>query len=127
MIDPRFGYFRPGSFRSPRARTALGGSRTRPAVALGRSSLIGHCGAAAGAASVIKAALGLYHRIIPPSQDAQFPHPQLKLNESPFYLNLNPRPWVHNDAGQPRRAGVNVVAMSGLAAHALLEQMPGEL
>ena len=106
----------------------LGGSRTRPAVALGSvKALIGHCGAAAGAASVIKAALALYHRIIPPSQDAQFPHPQLKLNESPFYLNLNPRPWVHNDAGQPRRAGVNVVAMSGLAAHALLEQMPGEL
>ena len=105
----------------------FGGARSRAAVAIGSvKALIGHCGAAAGAAGVIKAALGLYHRIIPPAQDALHPHPQLKLGDSPFYLNLHPRPWVHNDAGQPRRAGVNVIALGGLSAHALLEQMQEE-
>ncbi len=105
----------------------FGGARSRAAVAIGSvKALIGHCGAAAGAAGVIKAALGLYHRIIPPAQDALHPHPQLKLGDSPFYLNLHPRPWVHNDAGQPRRAGVNVNALGGLSAHALLEQMQEE-
>jgi acyl transferase domain-containing protein len=75
---------------------------------------------------VIKAALGLYHRIIPPAQEAAHPHPRLKLDETPFHLNLHPRPWVHNDAGQPRRAGVSALAIGGLSAYALLEQLPGE-
>jgi acyl transferase domain-containing protein len=100
--------------------------RRGAAVAIGSvKALIGHCGVAAGAAGVIKAALGLYHRIIPPAQEALHPHPQLKLAETPFYLNLQSRPWVHNDAGQPRRAGVTALAIGGLSAHAILEQLHG--
>ena len=120
----------PGQDRSEiRALAAvLGGSAHAGAsVALGSvKALIGHTAAAAGAAGVIKAALALYHRIIPPAQNALHPHPQLKLGDTPFYLNLHPRPWVHNDAGQPRRAGVNVIAVGGLSAHALLEQFQEE-
>lgn len=112
-----------------RALSAVLGGRDRPgaSVAIGSvKALIGHCGFAAGAAGLIKAALGLYHRIIPPAQEAMHPHPQLKLGETPFYLNLQPRPWVHNDAGQPRRAGVSALAIGGLSAFALLEQNPGD-
>ncbi len=92
-------------------------------VALGSvKALIGHCFAAAGTAGIIKASLSLYHRILPPAQEADRPNPQLKLAETPFYLNAVARPWVHNDAGQPRRAGVNAMTFGGVSAHVLMEQ-----
>ncbi len=92
-------------------------------VALGSvKALIGHCGAAAGIASVIKVALSLYHRILPPSQEAGKVPDSFKLGETPFYLNARPRPWVHNDAGAARRAGVTSLAVGGAAAHVVLEQ-----
>lgn len=112
-----------------RALDAVFGAQKRAhaSVSIGSvKALIGHCGVAAGAAGVIKAALGLYHRIIPPAQEALHPHPQLKLGDTPFHLNQQSRPWVHNDAGQPRRAGVNVIALGGLSAHVLLEQQRRE-
>jgi len=113
-----------------RALTEILGGAPRAggaSVALGSvKALIGHTAAASGAAGVIKAALALYHRIIPPAQNALHPHPLLKLGDTPFYLNLHPRPWVHNDAGQPRRAGVNVIAVGGISAHTLLEQLQEE-
>ena len=84
--------------------------------------LIGHTGPAAGAAGLAKAALALYHRVIPPAQEAGRPNPQLKLGETPFYLNLSPRPWIHNDQGFPRRAAVTALTYDGYAACLLLEQ-----
>ena len=92
-------------------------------VALGSvKALIGHCGAASGMAGTIKAALALYHRILPPGQEAGNVADSLKLNETPFYLNSRPRPWIHNDAGAARRAGVTTLAVGGAAAHLVLEQ-----
>lgn len=92
-------------------------------VALGSAkALVGDCGAAAGVAGAIKAALALHHRIIPPSQEAKTPAEQLRLPETPFYLNLAPRPWVHDDAGLPRRAGIASMAIGGGAAFLVLEQ-----
>ena len=92
-------------------------------VALGSAKgLIGDCGAAAGMAGTIKAALALHHRIIPPSQEARTPAEQLRLAETPFYLNLSPRPWVHDDAGLPRRAGIASLAIGGGASFLVLEQ-----
>ncbi len=92
-------------------------------VALGSvKGLIGHTGPAAGAAGLIKAALALYHRVIPPSQEAGRPNAQLKLGETPFYLNLAPRPWIHNDQGFPRRAAVTALTYDGYAACLILEQ-----
>ncbi|MBQ6248148.1 MAG: polyketide synthase, partial [Kiritimatiellae bacterium] len=103
------------------------GSRPGPGtVALGSvKGLIGHTGPAAGAAGLIKAALSLYQRVIPPSQEAGRPNSQLKLGETPFYLNLSPRPWIHNDQGFPRRAAVTALTFDGYAACILLEQFRG--
>ncbi len=95
-------------------------------VALGSvKGLVGHTGPASGAAGLIKAALSLYQRVIPPSQDAGRPNVQLKLGETPFYLNLSPRPWIHNDQGFPRRAAVTALTFDGYAACLLLEQFRG--
>lgn len=92
-------------------------------IALGSvKALIGHTAAASGIAGTIKAALSLYHRVIPPSQEAGKAADYLKLAETPFYLNPRPRPWVHNDAGPARRAGVSAIAFGGSSAHLLMEQ-----
>lgn len=119
----------PGQDRAEiRALSSLYGPRRGawPTLALGTlKAQIGHCGAAAGAAGIIKAALGLYHRILPPTGGVTRPHPALRLAETPFFLNATPRPWVHNDTGAPRRAGVATMAFGGVSAYALLEQSPG--
>lgn len=101
-----------------------GGDKLAPGtVAIGSAkALIGHTEAAAGIAGVIKVALSLYHRVIPPSQEADRPGEQLKLHDTPFYLNLSPRPWVHNDQGFPRRAAVSTMSYDGLSSCIILEQ-----
>ena len=93
-------------------------------IALGSvKALVGHCGAASGIASTIKAALALYHRVIPPAQEAGQAAEVLHLQETPFYLNPRPRPWIHNDAGPARRAGITSLSVGGGAAHLVLEQV----
>ncbi len=41
------------------------------------SSMIGHAMPAAGIAGLIKAALSVYHRVMPPTRHADHPHPLL--------------------------------------------------
>lgn len=50
-------------------------------------SMIGHTKAAAGAAGIIKTALSLYNKVIPPTLKALEPDPELDINNSSFYLN----------------------------------------
>jgi acyl transferase domain-containing protein len=85
--------------------------------------MIGHCGAAAGAAGLVKAALRLYHRIVPPTLFAERPLPLWRAPESPFYLPDAARPWVQ-PGDRPRRAGVGAVGFGGIHAHAVLEEHP---
>ena len=85
------------------------------------SSLIGHAMPAAGMAGLIKAALALHHRVLPPSPRGGEPHPLLTGPASPVSGNVAARPWIH--AGpSPRRAGVNAFGFSGISAHAVLEE-----
>ena len=50
-------------------------------------SMIGHTKAAAGTAGMIKAALALYHKNLPPTLKADPPDPKLGLDQSSIYLN----------------------------------------
>lgn len=96
-----------------------------PRCALGSvKSMIGHTIPAAGAAGVIKAAMALYHKVLPPTL-CDSPSSKLKLEETPFYLNTEPRPWIHGLAGAPRRAGVNAFGFGGINAHVILEEYTG--
>ena len=61
------------------------------------SSMIGHAMPAAGIAGLIKTALALYHRVLPPTLHAEQPHPLLDAPDSPFTLNPSARPWIHAD------------------------------
>ena len=88
---------RPGGRRSATAGLARG------SVALGSvKSNIGHLKAAAGAAGLLKTALALHDKVLPPSLDFERPNPNLDWSASPFAVNTEMRDW---DAGRahPRR------------------------
>ena len=84
-------------------------------------SNIGHLDAAAGVASLIKAALMLEHRAIPPSLHCDEPGPHIDFASTPFYVNTRLVPW---ESDGPRRAGVSSFGVGGTNAHAVLEEAP---
>jgi acyl transferase domain-containing protein len=84
-------------------------------------SQIGHTKAAAGAAGLIKAALALHHKVLPPTIKVQQPLPALSEPGTPFYLTREPRPWLSRQ-GHPRRAAVSAFGFGGSNFHAVLEE-----
>jgi len=85
------------------------------------SGTIGHAMPAAGVAAVIKAALSLHNRTLLPEFASKNPHPWIE-RAGVFELNPTPRPWIHGDRQNPRRAGVNAFGFAGVSAHAILEE-----
>ncbi|MBE9527566.1 MAG: acyltransferase domain-containing protein, partial [Proteobacteria bacterium] len=91
-------------------------------IALGSvKSQIGHTKTAAGSAGLIKAALSLYHKVLPPTINIDKPNPKLGIEESSFYLNTDVRPWI-NMADNPRRAGVSSFGFGGSNYHFVMEE-----
>jgi acyl transferase domain-containing protein len=86
-------------------------------------SNIGHLDAAAGTAGLIKTALALKHRQIPPSLHFKAPNPKLDLENSPFFVNAILREWK-TDTPAPLRAGVSSFGTGGTNAHVVLEEAP---
>lgn len=89
-------------------------------------SMISHTMPASGIAGLIKVALALRHKVLPPTLHSGVPNPKLRLETSPFYLNTETRPWIHGSTQSPRRAGVNAFGFGGINAHAVLEEYTGE-
>ena len=83
---------------------------------------IGHLDTAAGVASLIKTALALHHRQMPPSLGYEAPNPAIDFDGSPFRVNDRLRDWPRAD--HPRRAGVNALGVGGTNAHVVLEEAP---
>ena len=95
----------------------------RQYIALGSvKSQIGHTKAAAGTASLIKVALELHHKVLPPTINIQKPNPKLEIEQTPFYLNTEARPWLRMDPVTPRRAGVSSFGFGGTNFHVVLEE-----
>ncbi len=84
-------------------------------------SQIGHTKAAAGAAGLIKAALALSNRVLPPTLKVKRPNPKLNIDASPFYVNADARPWMGRP-GRLRRAGVSSFGFGGSNFHVVLEE-----
>jgi acyl transferase domain-containing protein/NAD(P)-dependent dehydrogenase (short-subunit alcohol dehydrogenase family)/acyl carrier protein len=84
-------------------------------------SQIGHTKAAAGAAGVIKAALALYHKVLPPTIKVTAPIEGVGQGSSPFYLNTEARPWLPRP-NHLRRAGVSAFGFGGSNFHCVLEE-----
>ncbi|MEH2403294.1 beta-ketoacyl synthase N-terminal-like domain-containing protein [Nostoc sp.] len=92
-------------------------------IALGSvKSQIGHTKAAAGAASLIKTALALHHKVLPPTINITEPNPKLNIKNSAFYLNTETRPWIRPEGEAPRRAGVSSFGFGGTNYHVVLEE-----
>jgi acyl transferase domain-containing protein len=85
---------------------------------------IGHCNTAAGVAGLIKTALALAHRTLPPSLHYETPNPQIDFAASPFRVVTEARAWPRPDTEGPRRAGVSSFGLGGTNAHAVLEEAP---
>ncbi|MBK1615582.1 beta-ketoacyl synthase [Rubrivivax gelatinosus] len=99
-------------------RRGAGGS-----IAIGSvKSMISHCIPAAGVAGLIKTALALHHRVLPPTLCEQV-NPDLGLERTPLFVNTEARPWIA-PLGQPRRAGVDSFGFGGINTHAIVEQAP---
>jgi amino acid adenylation domain-containing protein len=83
---------------------------------------LGHLDTAAGVAGLIKTALALEHRSIPPSLHFEQPNAALDLDNSPFYVNKDLSGW-QTESG-PRRAGVSSFGIGGTNAHVIVEEAP---
>jgi acyl transferase domain-containing protein len=87
-------------------------------------SQIGHTKAASAAAGLFKAVMALHHKVLPPTIKVERPNPLLKIEQSPFYLSTETRPWVR-DASHPRRASVSSFGFGGSNFHlAMTEYTP---
>ncbi|HEX8572391.1 MAG TPA: SDR family NAD(P)-dependent oxidoreductase [Allosphingosinicella sp.] len=103
------------------AEAFAGPARRRPCAIGSVKSNIGHVDAAAGIAGLIKAALALRRRQIPPSIHCRTPNPRLALGGA-FEVATALRP--HDPADGPMRAGVSSFGIGGTNVHVVLEEPP---
>ncbi|ORW17621.1 beta-ketoacyl synthase [Mycobacterium nebraskense] len=83
---------------------------------------IGHLEAAAGVAGLIKVALALQHRAIPPSLNFSEPNPEIPFDDLPVRVAQTLTPWPAN--GGRAVASVSSFGMGGTNAHAVLTEAP---
>ncbi|MBW4636528.1 MAG: type I polyketide synthase [Iphinoe sp. HA4291-MV1] len=85
---------------------------------------IGHLEAAAGIAGLIKVALSLKHRQIPPSLHFQKPNPYIPFDKLPLRVQQTLSPWPQGNG--LALAGVSSFGFGGTNAHVVLAQAPQE-
>ncbi|HEY1272508.1 MAG TPA: beta-ketoacyl synthase N-terminal-like domain-containing protein, partial [Terriglobales bacterium] len=91
-------------------------------IALGSvKSNFGHLKGAAGAAGLLKTALALHEKVLPPSVNCEHPNPDIDFAHSPLYVNTELKPWTVNGDGI-RRAGLSAFGFGGTNFHAVLEE-----
>jgi acyl transferase domain-containing protein len=84
-------------------------------------SNIGHTDTAAGVAGVIKTALSLKNKVLPPSINFKKANPKIDFKHNPFYVNTKLNPWVSNSK---RFAGISSFGIGGTNAHLILGEAP---
>jgi len=83
-------------------------------------SQIGHTRLAAGIAGLMKAALSLYHRTLPPTINVT--KERAELEGSPFRTISSPKPWITSQHAPVRRASLSSFGFGGANYHAVLEE-----
>ncbi|MGC0416883.1 SDR family NAD(P)-dependent oxidoreductase [Embleya sp. AB8] len=81
---------------------------------------IGHLFESSGVVGLIKAALTLKYRTIPPLANFKVANPRIDFASGPLYVPTDARPWAAPDG--PRRAGVSAFGLGGTNAHVVLEE-----
>ncbi|MFE7132614.1 SDR family NAD(P)-dependent oxidoreductase [Streptomyces sp. NPDC057638] len=96
---------------------------TAPAAAISSiKGMIGHTKAAAGVAGLIKAALAVDHRVLPPAIGTTDPHELLTAPGTGLTALRQARAWPD---GAPRRAGVTAMGFGGINTHVVLDEATG--
>ncbi|WP_033826063.1 type I polyketide synthase, partial [Kitasatospora sp. MBT63] len=85
-------------------------------------SQIGHTKAAAGAAGMIKLALALHHKVLPPTINVDEPNPAIDFATGPFYVNTQSRPWIKDPERAERRAAISSFGFGGTNFHFVLQE-----
>ncbi|MFD6530547.1 beta-ketoacyl synthase N-terminal-like domain-containing protein, partial [Streptomyces sp. NPDC060184] len=85
-------------------------------------SQIGHTKAAAGAAGMIKLALALHHKVLPPTINVDRPNSAVDFENGPFYVNSRLRPWIKTPKRPQRLAAVSSFGFGGTNFHVVLEE-----
>lgn len=125
---------------------AISGGKEAGWIALGSvKSQIGHTQAASGMAGLIKTALSLYHKVLPPTLNVMTQSKAADWSSHPCHISTQTRPWIHPKvhpsveesqqeksqsdltAGlkttvEPRRAAVSAFGFGGVNAHVILEE-----
>ncbi|HEX7360857.1 MAG TPA: type I polyketide synthase [Bryobacteraceae bacterium] len=101
-----------GCNRQPQSKCILGSAKTN----------IGHTEAAAGIAGVIKTALAIERRLLPPTLHFQEANPLIGLDRLPFEVRTQLSSWP--DESRPLLAGVSGFGFGGANAHVILQQAP---
>ncbi|HLF16843.1 MAG TPA: beta-ketoacyl synthase N-terminal-like domain-containing protein, partial [Candidatus Thermoplasmatota archaeon] len=84
-------------------------------------SNMGHLKSAAGAVGLLKAALALHHKVLPPSINVRRLNPRIDWANSPFKVQTERTAWSA-PAGRPRRAAVSSFGFGGTNFHVVLEE-----
>lgn len=101
-----------GTTSTPAAARAMGSVK----------SMIGHTMPAAGMAAIIRVALSLSNKILPPSLHCE--QPREEMADAPFYINTQTRPWVQSSLQGPRRGAINAFGFGGINVHVVMEETP---
>ncbi len=89
-------------------------------------SNIGHLEGAAGLAGMVKVLLALQHKQLPATLHYRRLNPEIRLEQSPFYIVDKLRSWENRQDALgrrlPRRAGVSSFGFGGANGHVILEE-----
>ncbi|MBE8524598.1 SDR family NAD(P)-dependent oxidoreductase [Amycolatopsis sp. H6(2020)] len=110
----------------PMELTALAGSlrpdEGAPPLLVGSvKTNVGHLEAAAGVCGLIKVALALHHRRVPPHLHFREPNPHVDWSGLPVTVPTELTEWTSD---RPRLAGLSSFGFSGTNAHAVLAEAP---
>lgn len=100
-----------------------GAGRDRPLPVGSLKASLGHTEAAAGIAGVIKAALAVHHRTLPPQGWFDSANPEIPFDELGLTVQLEPEP-VGTDV-ERMSVAVNGFGYGGTNAHAIIAEPPG--
>lgn len=101
---------------------SLGRPADKPCIIGSVKSNIGHTESAAGVAGLIKAALMLKFKKIPPNLHFINPNPKISFDQLNLRVPASLEPW-NKDGEKPRIAGINSFGFGGTNAHVILEEM----
>ncbi len=88
-------------------------------------SNIGHLESASGIAGLMKVALALKHKEIPPNLHFKHPHPEIDFEALKLKIPLELTPWPQKDV--PALAGVNSFGFGGTNANILVKEAPVQM